>query len=332
MTKLSKKAHRKDEHLALATAQYQPEQANNFDLLRLERRALPEASVQADILQTEVFGQEISAPIYLNAITGGSPRGTQINHDLALVAQEQNIPLALGSASIVASEPATIASFAIAREVNPEGVIYVNVNPDTPLPTIQELIKVIQPQAVQIHVNAVQELVMPEGDRDFHWLAKLIKIRDAVALPVIIKEVGFGFDLESLQLLAQNQFEYVDVAGAGGTNFAWIENFRRPLRNFGYLDELGISTVDSLLNARETKLKVFASGGIRQPLDMLKSLVLGAQSVGLSNRYLQELLNNGVSGLNQMIATDKEQLAGLLALFGVQDLAAVTKINWHYQK
>lgn len=330
--KQSQRSHRKDEHLALAKAYYHENIGvdNDFDAFFLLRPTLPETKVDSKIIETKFLGTNVSAPFFINAMTGGSKKSKQINHDLGSVAGKHHIPIALGSASILAYEPALIDSFVSVRDQNPDGPVLGNINPDTPIETIQFLVQEIKPIALQIHINAVQELLMPEGDRDFHWLNKLLKIKSAIDIPVIIKEVGFGFDLASLKLLEKNGFEYVDVAGSGGTDFGWIENFRRPGRNYDYLinSNIGISTVQSLINAQQTKLTYFASGGIRNPLDVLKSMVLGAKSVGISNQFLQILNEKGAIGLDETIHTWKIQLAELMALFGANNLTEIKDIQY----
>lgn len=324
----SKNSHRKDEHLQLAAVDFKNPHHHSFDDLQLIRKTLPETSINIDNLKTDFFGEPVSAPFFINAMTGGSEKSKQINHDLALVAKKNEIAMATGSINILAKEYDLLDSFTVVREVNPTGPLLINVNTHTPLELIDKLIAELQPLAVQIHVNAVQELIMPEGDRDFHYLDSLRKIKDHLTLPVIVKEVGFGFDLESLQLLETNGFKYVDLAGSGGTDFAFIENFRRPGRDFDYLVDIGTSTVDSLLNAQKTSLTYFASGGILNPLDILKSLVLGAKSVGISNRFLQELTQNWIDGLDDLIQNFREQLAGLMALYGANSLNDVNKIKY----
>ncbi len=328
----SKRSHRKDEHLALAKAFYSENTKNSFSEMALVRPTLPETTIDLNNLKTTFLGRNVSAPFFINAMTGGSLKSKQINQDLGALANQFQIPIALGSASILTYEPALLETFTSVRVENPTGVVLANVNPNTPLETVKIIVDAVEPTALQVHVNAVQELVMAEGDRDFHWLDKILQIKEASSVPIIVKEVGFGFDLASLKLLEQNGIQYVDVSGTGGTDFAQIENFRRPGRDYDYLlnelDSIGTSTVQSLLNVQQTTLTYFASGGVKNPLDVLKCLVLGASSVGISNEFLQIYQDTGRAGLQQKLTTWIEQLAGLLAIFGANDLTEVQNIQY----
>ena len=92
---------------------------------------------------------------------------------------------------------------------------------------------------------------------------------------------------ELLQSLVNIGVTYVDVSGKGGTNFVTIENERRSNKDMDYLSNWGQSTVESLLESisYQDKLNVFASGGLRTPLDAIKSLALGAKAVGMSRPF-----------------------------------------------
>ncbi|MCI1914305.1 MAG: type 2 isopentenyl-diphosphate Delta-isomerase, partial [Bifidobacteriaceae bacterium] len=322
------------------------EQSNDFDHVHLIRRTLPGTVVSVDSVKTEFFGKPVAAPFFINAMTGGSDKAMEINAALARVAAHRHIAMALGSANIVGLQPQTLESFVVAREQNPDGALLANVNPTTALDTVRLLVRELRPTALQIHVNAVQELVMPEGDRDFRWLHHLSEVAASVDIPVIVKEVGFGFDEHSLELLAASGIRSVDVAGSGGTNFSKIENSRRPHRDFDYLDGIGLSTVKSLFNAARVNrrhrsevnseksssapaLNVIASGGVRNPLDVLKSLVLGARFVGVSNGFLQVLRTQGEDVLDDTVGRWTSQLAGLLALYGKSALREVHDIGYY---
>ncbi|MCZ3621568.1 type 2 isopentenyl-diphosphate Delta-isomerase [Lactobacillus mulieris] len=327
---MSNHSKRKEEHLALAK-KYFTIKDNDFDRIELVRPALPESRVSSAAIACEILGKKVKAPFYINAMTGGSEKSKEINRAIGKASRIGQIPFATGSSSILAKEKDQLASFYVAREENPDGLFFANVNPNTPANTAKNIVQELQADALQIHINTVQELAMPEGDRDFVWIDKLKAIRDVVDVPVIIKEVGFGFDKASIELLQKNNFNLIDLGGAGGTNFAQIENARssHPL---SYLDELGLSTVKSALIAEECGIDFFASGGIRNALDILKCLVLGAKSVGIANLFLQAYENGGADGLVETVLRFEDELAGLFALFGINNVNEAKKIRYALTK
>lgn len=92
-------------------------------------------------------------------------------------------------------------------------------------------------------------------------------------MPVIVKEIGNGMSAATVARLQSVGVKYIDVGGRGGTNFVTIENTRRPARDYGYLEDFGQTTVESLLETQG--LTRIATGGIRNPLDILKALRSG---------------------------------------------------------
>ena len=96
---------------------------------------------------------------------------------LALIARETGIAMATGSISAALKDPTVKDSFTIVRETNPTGKIFANLGTGQTLENAKKAIDLIQADALQIHVNSPQEIVMPEGDRDFsNWLIELEKI------------------------------------------------------------------------------------------------------------------------------------------------------------
>lgn len=347
-------AQRKRTHIRLADEQAAASRSNDFDLVSLVRPALPETRVNQRVLLTDFFGAPVSAPFFINAMTGGTNEATAINGALCRVARKTGIAMAFGSADIVSKDFSRLDGFLQARAENPDGPVLVNVNPTTPVESVRLLVDRLKPVALQIHVNAVQEAVMPEGDRDFRWMDGIKRLRQAMPVPVVVKEVGFGFDVASIGMLAQAGVDAVDVSGKGGTDFATIENARSLAAggaDFSYLQGIGASTVQSLLNARlvaqlmrgrgstsrmahgadeqeATMPIVIASGGVRNPLDVLKCLAMGARWVGVSGRFLHILLSDGEEALERAIESWKSQLAMLLALYGAKRLPAAARIDW----
>ncbi|MGQ5709571.1 type 2 isopentenyl-diphosphate Delta-isomerase [Lactobacillus sp. PSON] len=326
---MSIRSKRKEEHLALAQMFFDEKKKNSFDQMHLLRPALPETVVDIDSIKTEMFNKNISAPFFINAMTGGSKKSYQVNKALAKVAARENIAMSLGSASILVSEHEQLDSFYVAREENPDGILIANVNPLTPVKNAQTIVNELQADALQIHINTVQEISMPEGDRNFKWIENIRELRQKITVPIIVKEVGFGIDTSALQLLQNINIELIDVAGSGGTNFAEIENGRNK-RDVSYLEDLGLPTVITALKAQKLGLEFIVSGGVRNPLDVLKGLVLGGKYVGIANTFLQEYLKNGEDGLFEEIHAWKKELAGLVAIYGCNNLDELQQIKSYY--
>ena len=327
---MSQRSQRKEEHLALAKMFFNSNKDNDFNHVHLIRPALPESAVSRDSISTEMFDHQISAPFFINAMTGGSDTSYTINQRLAKAAAAENIPMALGSASILEKEIDQIKSFEVARQENPDGLIFANVNPTTDPKAAQKIVDALDANALQIHLNSVQEAVMPEGDRDFHWIDNLKEIRDTVDVPIIIKEVGMGIDPESLRTLLINDFSIIDLGGSGGTNFAQIENERRKTQKLNFLEDIGLSTVKTLLAARTIPVNktIIAAGGITNALDIFKSLVLGAQYVGIANYFLP-FASQDSETLIAAIQNLKYELKLLTALFGLDHISKADEVKYY---
>ena len=305
--------NRKDEHVSLARAFHQKPKENDFDAVRMVHSSLVTTRPEEIDLSTEILGLQLSAPFYINAMTGGSEKTKKINHDLALIARETNLMMATGSVSAALKDPNVADSYSVVREVNPDGLILGNMGAGRTSEDAKKIVDLLQADGMQIHVNVPQELVMPEGDRDFHeWAQNIQQTIQQLDVPVIVKEVGFGMNRETIQQLQTLGVKAVDVSGRGGTSFSQIENARRKKRELSYLDDWGQSTVISLLEAQEfDPLTILASGGIRDAYDIFKALCLGAKAVGISATILDHLISNGIDATIEMIEDWKIQLKRL---------------------
>ncbi|WP_143461992.1 type 2 isopentenyl-diphosphate Delta-isomerase [Levilactobacillus enshiensis] len=322
MEDLSRHAHRKDEHLSLAEKFYTPDATSQFDQLRFVHQSLPEMSVGDVDLQTHLGPLTLPVPLLIEAMTGGSPRTGKVNAALGRIAAATGMPVATGSQSIALQDDAAIATFTPLRENNPDGIVFANMGAGHTVAQAQRVIDMLAADALELHVNVAQELVMPEGDRDFHWLDSIGEVVAGVSVPVIVKEVGFGMARETLQQLAQVGVRYVDLSGRGGTNFVQIENFRRPEKELRYLDGWGQSTVESLLEAHAVpQLQVVATGGIRQPLDAAKALALGANLVGSAGQILHSLIRTDEARTTAMLREWQTGLRRIMTLLGCYNLA-----------
>lgn len=326
---MTQREQRKDDHIRLALNH--PESPSSFDEIHLVHRSIPSIK-QTDIsLHTHISSLSFEHPIYINAMTGGSKWAGEINHKLAIVSRETNIPMAVGSMHAALKNPALIPTYQVIREVNPNGIVFANIGADVPLDFAQRAIDMIQADALQIHLNAPQEVVMPEGGRDFaDWLSNIETVVRTSEVPVIIKEVGFGMSSETLAQLKAIGVKAADISGRGGTNFVYIENERRPGKDQSYLNDWGQTTPVSLMESMpfQHEMDILSSGGIRTPLDAIKSFVLGAKAAGLSRTVLNELELKGVEPTIKMIERFKAHLTDIALILGAKDMTALREVPY----
>lgn len=318
-------ALRKDEHVLHALDQYQERSTLDFQHTRFIHHSLPQMDMTDVDLTTTLDSLRLSTPFFINAMTGGSPKTEEINAQLAHVAKETGLMMATGSMSIALKDPSTANGFSNIRTIYPNGTLLANLGAHHSVDNAKKAIDILQADGLQIHVNTVQELIMPEGERSFtNWLQNIENITNQLNIPVIVKEVGFGMSKETISQLYNVGVTLVDVSGKGGTNFAKIENARRNNYSLSQLDDWGQTTLESLLEATalptNKRPTIIASGGIKSALDIAKCLALGANAVGLSGHFLTTLQNNGVDYTIQYVHQLKEQLQTIMTLLGARTI------------
>ena len=290
--------HRKDAHLDLAMAPLaQADIANSFDRLQLTHCALPEIALAQVDIASDFLGYALSAPLFIGAMTGGTPRADAINAALAEVAQAQKIGLAVGSQRAGLHNGQSLRHM---RRRAPDIPLIGNLGgvqlaSAKGLDLARAAIEDLQADALAIHVNPLQEAVQPEGETD--WRGVLAAIETAVRVlpvPVIVKEVGAGIQAPLVARLFDMGVSSVDVAGLGGTNWARIEAARRADGSAAVFEpflDWGIPTLDCLLQAAQAcpNNSLIASGGVRHGLDAAKALWAGASMVSLAGPMLKAL-------------------------------------------
>ncbi|NEB97600.1 type 2 isopentenyl-diphosphate Delta-isomerase [Streptomyces anulatus] len=319
-------SQRKDDHVRLAVEQQQAlDGRNEFDEVSFVHHALAGIDRPDVSLATTFAGIAWQVPLYINAMTGGSTHTGAINRDLAIAARETGVPIASGSMSAYFKDPSCADTFRVLRQENPDGFVMANINATASVEKARRAIGLLEADALQIHINTVQETVMPEGDRSFSsWVPQIERITAAVDVPVIVKEVGFGLSRETVLVLRNLGVRVADLGGRGGTDFARIENGRRELADYAYLHGWGLSTAACLLDARDPGIPVLASGGVRHPLDVVRALALGASGVGVSGGFLRTLMDGGVTALVAQISTWLDQLGALQTMLGARTPAELT--------
>jgi isopentenyl-diphosphate Delta-isomerase len=312
---------RKMEHIHHALEIGQSGQQGLSDV-RLVHNCLPETSTDSIALTTRIGDLNLSSPILINAMTGGARETEEINRELAIVAREAGLAMAVGSQMSAIKNREVASSYQIVRKVNPMGIIFANLGSEASVGQALQAVEMIEANALQIHLNAMQELIMPEGDRSFKgMLERIAAIVDKVSVPVIVKEVGFGIMRDNARQLQQIGVQILDVGGSGGTNFAAIENARRqdPIQ---FLNSWGCSTIAALLEALTIypKGSVIASGGITNALEVVKALTLGASAVGMAGAFLKVLREDGTEALLRFANGLKTELILIMTALGASTI------------
>ncbi|MGW6526222.1 type 2 isopentenyl-diphosphate Delta-isomerase [Streptomyces sp. NPDC054962] len=322
-------AQRKDDHVRLAMEQQHAHSGRNqFDDVSFVHHALAGIDRPDVSLATTFAGVAWQAPLYINAMTGGSVKTGAINRELATAARETGVAIASGSMHAYFKDPSCADTFRVLRTQNPDGFVIANVNATASVDNARRAIDLIEANALQIHLNTAQETAMPEGDRSFgSWAPQIERIAAAVDVPVIVKEVGNGLSRQTLLALPNLGVAAADVSGRGGTDFARIENGRRELADYAFLHNWGQSTVACLLDAQDVGIPVLASGGVRNPLDVARALALGARAVGSSGGFLRTLVDSGVPALVTQISTWLDQLAALQTMLGARTPADLSRCD-----
>ncbi|MDY2519605.1 type 2 isopentenyl-diphosphate Delta-isomerase [Weissella cibaria] len=325
-------AHRKDEHLSLAEAEFRRHApVSSLHQVRIIHQGLPETKVANVDLTVDDPIFNFKTPFYIEAITGGSQKTGKINAQLATAAKETGLAMAVGSQSVALKDENAIDTFKVVREINPDGFVMANIGAGHTAAHAQEVVDMIGANALEVHINVAQEVVMPEGDREYIWQDELANIIQTVSVPVIIKEVGFGMAKETIGQLRDLGAQYINLGGRSGTNFAVIEDRRNRAMTaeHGYLYDWGQTTAESLLEAQlvADAPTILATGGIQDPLDVLKAQILGAKAVGVAGHFLHTVLNEGTEGVITEIQRWQNHLAKLYAMVGAERQADLQHVQ-----
>ena len=275
-----------------------PHLTSGLERYRFVHRALPELNLTDIDTTLALFGRRLAAPLLISSMTGGTDRARELNRRLAAAAQVHGIAMGLGSQRAALENPEIAHTFQV-RDVAPDVLLFANLgavqlNYGYGVDQCRRVVEMIEADALYLHLNVLQEAVQPEGDTN--WAGLLNKIEAVCAsmeVPIIAKEVGWGIDEETARRLAEVGVRAIDVAGAGGTSWSEVEYHRAPTafhaqvaRSFA---DWGIPTAKSIMMVRRgaPDMHVFASGGLRDGIDVAKCLALGAELGGMAGPYLR---------------------------------------------
>ena len=293
-------AARKQSHLDLCIREdvEAAEKTTLFEQVDLVHDALPDLSLDDVDCKVRWLGKELAAPLVITGMTGGTAEAFAVNRDLARIAEETRIAFGVGSQRAMQKRPESAWTYRI-REFAPTTVLLANIGlaqaRTMTAAVIQPLIAEIAADALCLHLNVAQELIQPEGDRDFRQGTQTFRrLCRELPIPVIAKETGCGISREVALRLRAAGVKHIDVSGAGGTSWVRIEALRAPGGGLGDLfRDWGIPTAASLLQVRGLGLQVIASGGIRNGLDAAKAVALGATLAGAALPVYQAYREGG---------------------------------------
>jgi isopentenyl-diphosphate delta-isomerase len=294
--------NRKDAHIDLCLDEDVGSRGPAYGLggYTLEYDALPELDLDAVDLSVTVLGKTLRAPLIIGAMTGGTQRAATINRRLASAAARAGVGMALGSQRAMIAKPELANTFVV-RDVAPTlpllignvGAVQLNYGVDAD--AIARALDAVGADAVNFHLNPLQEAIQPEGDTRFTGLLqRMAETIDALPVPSLAKEVGAGIGERAARKLATLPLAGVEVAGVGGTSWAKVESFRAPDGSVQAevgrrLAGFGVPTAQSISICRRAfdKRLVVASGGIRHGMDVAVALALGADVAALAQPLLE---------------------------------------------
>lgn len=290
---------RKDDHIRIVQEEDVEEPGTGFADVHLEHEALPEIHLDDVDTSTEVLGQPLDAPVFIESMTGGHPNTTEINRNLAAAAQEAGVAMGVGSQRAALEDADKRGSFEVVREAAPDAFVYGNIGAaqldEYGVEGVERAVEMIDADAMAVHLNFLQEAVQPGGDVDARGCLEAIeRTAEDLSVPVLVKETGNGFSRDTAEKLADAGVDLVDVAGRGGTTWSGVEAYRaaavddRRSENLGErFRQWGIPTVVSTLQAADVHPSVVASGGVRSGVDVAKAVALGAEAGGMAKPFLK---------------------------------------------
>jgi isopentenyl-diphosphate delta-isomerase len=312
-----------------------------LEYVKLLHNALPEINYDQIDLSIEFLNRSFSAPLIIDSMTGGTDEAFVINKRLGLIAERYGLGMGLGSQRAGLKSDKLVESYSIARKVAPNAFLIANIggaqlsdglsNSD-----ILKIIKMIDANALAIHLNPLQELIQPEGEPRFKGILKKISnLVNEVEIPIIVKEVGSGISADVAIKLEKSGINSINVAGAGGTSWAGIEKIRADQHNEYLKSQLGelfwdwgIPTALSiLLVSNSVKIPVIASGGLRNGLEIAKCLILGANVCAMAFPFLKRA-SKSEEELEKFTQLILSEIRATMFLLGAKDVHSLKNTRY----
>jgi isopentenyl-diphosphate delta-isomerase len=336
MTKVTPTSNRKNDHIRINLEEdVSSRRTNGLEKWHLVHNALPELNYDDIDTSTHFLGKRLNSPILISSMTGGTDEAARINQLLAQAAQEHRLAMGVGSQRAAIEDPSLAESFKV-RQFAPDIALLANLgavqlNYGYGIDECRRAVEMIEADALILHLNALQEVLQPEGQTNFAGLLNKIEaICSKLEVPVVAKEVGWGIGVEAAHALVNAGVKVIDVAGAGGTSWSQVEMHRAENEFQADLAATfinwGIPTADAIkdIHAALPDAIVVASGGLRSGLDAAKCIALGASLAGLAGPFLKAA-SASPQALESSIQLITAQLRASMFACGARTLKALSQ-------
>ncbi|MFH1095716.1 MAG: type 2 isopentenyl-diphosphate Delta-isomerase [Candidatus Micrarchaeota archaeon] len=280
---------RKDSHLEICrTRKIEYDTGSGFYDITMVHNALPEMDREEADCSVEFLGKKLAAPIIISAMSGGTANGGELNRRLSGAAQKGGIAFALGSQRPMLKDPAKAEHFKV-RKFAPDIPIIGNIGAaqlgEYPVKKIQDMVEMVEADALAVHLNALQEAIQPEGETKFKGvLERIDKLCAQLPVPVIVKETGAGISGPVARSLFEAGAKFVESSGSGGTSWSKVE-YERGGHLPGF-KEWGYPAVPAIAECALAGPTI-ATGGVRCGVSLAKGIALGAKMGGAALPFLQ---------------------------------------------
>jgi isopentenyl-diphosphate delta-isomerase len=327
--------HRKSDHIRVNLDERvrAHDVSTGFERFRFVHSALPEIDLADVDLSQEFLGARLKTPLLISSMTGGVHEGFEINRRLARAAEDFGCAMGVGSQRAAIEDPALARFFRI-RDEAPTIPIFANLgavqlNLGYDVDDCRRVVEMIDANALILHLNPLQEALQIDGDRDYrHLLARIESVCRALEKPVIVKEVGWGISATVARRLVDAGVAAIDVSGAGGTSWSYVEGqraadwvTRRICESF---QSWGIPTLTSLRMVKQAApaVPIIASGGLMTGIDAAKAIAFGADMVGFAGPLLRAAAASE-AGAHELLSALIEELRISMFCTGSKNLHAL---------